>query len=288
VEREVHYFADSAPAGRRLARALGVPARAVEVHRFPDAESRVRVRAGAGCEAVLVRGLHHPNAKLLEVLLAADALRRAGARRLCLVAPYLPYMRQDRVFRPGEALSQRVVGGLLGSAFDRVLTVQAHLHRVKRLAEVVPCRARSLSAAPLLGAWCQRRAPRSVLVGPDEESRPWVRAVAREAGLRFAVGEKERLGDRCVRLRLPDLRAVRHAVLVDDLVTSGTTLVAAARALRRGGVARVDALVVHALLEPGARERLRAAGVTELVSCDTVPHESNRLRTAPLLAAALG
>jgi ribose-phosphate pyrophosphokinase len=288
LEREVHHFVDSAPAGRSLARALGAPARAVEVHRFPDGESLVRVRAAAGREAILVRGLHDPNAKLLEVVLAADALRRAGARRLCLVTPYLPYMRQDRVFRPGEALSQRVVGTCLGRAFDRVLTVQAHLHRVRRLADVVPCRARSLSAAPLLGAWCRARARRAVLIGPDEESRPWVRAVAREAGLPFAVARKRRLGDRRVRLELPDLPAARHAVLVDDVATSGATLAAAVRALHRRGVARVDALVVHALLEPGARARLRAAGLAELVSCDTVPHESNRLRTAPLLAAALG
>jgi ribose-phosphate pyrophosphokinase len=287
VGRELHYFPDARAAARRLARHLGVSGRTLAVHRFPDGETLVRCRSRVAREAIVFHQLHDPDAKLVGLLLAADALRRAGARRLTLVAPYLPYMRQDRVFRPGEPLSQRVVARLLGEAFDRVLTLEAHLHRIRRLAEVFPCRARSLSAAPAVAAWCRRSGRRAVLVGPDEESEPLVGRVARAAGLPWAVGRKQRLGDRRVRLRFPDLGGAGRAIVLDDIASSGVTLAEAARALRRAGAQRVEAVVVHALFAAGAEERVRRAGVRRLVSCDTVPHASNRIRTAAVLAAAL-
>ena len=115
-----------------------------------------------------------------------------------------------------------------------------------------------------------------------------MRALARLTGLPWIVGRKERLGDRRVRVRLPPLPpGVRRALLVDDVASSGATLAAAARALRRAGAARIDALVVHAIFAPGALRRIRAAGVTRLVSTDTVAHPSNAIGVAPLLAAAL-
>lgn len=98
----LHGFADSFRFARDLARGIGAPLSRIRVHAFPDGESLVRVEHPPGREAIIVRSLHDPNAKLLEVLLAADAVRRAGARRVTLVAPYLPYMRQDRVFAPGS------------------------------------------------------------------------------------------------------------------------------------------------------------------------------------------
>lgn len=284
----LHVFPDTRRFGRALARATGFAAAAVRVHAFPDAESLVTVRHPAPAAAVVVRALHDPNAKLMEVLLAADALRRAGARRVTLVAPYLPYMRQDRVFRPGEPISQRVLGALLGAAFDRVLTVEAHLHRIPRLGDVVPgAPARSLSAAPALAQWLRARRRDTLLVGPDAESAAWVGAVARRAGMAWVVGDKTRAGDCRVRLRLPALPAASHAVLIDDIVSSGATLAAAARALRRAGIVTVDAIAVHALIAPPAVARLRRAGVRHLWSCDTVPHPTNAIPVAPLLAAAL-
>jgi ribose-phosphate pyrophosphokinase len=282
----VHVFRDAARFGRALARRARLGCAAVALRRFPDGESLVRVRAPVGAHAILVRSLHDPNAKLVETVLAADALRRAGARRVTLVAPYLPYMRQDDVFRPGEPVSQRVIGACLARAFDRVLTVEAHLHRVRRLNDVISG-GRSLSAAPALAAWIGR-ARDCLVAGPDEESEPWVRAIAAAARLPWTVGRKERLGDRAVRVRFAALPACRRAVLVDDVAASGATLADAARALRRAGVRTVDAAVVHAIFASGAIGRIRAAGIRRLVSCDTVPHPTNAVRTAPLIAAALG
>jgi len=283
----LHAFPDSLALARTLADTLRLPLAEIAVHRFPDGESRVRVRARPGEAAVVLRSLHDPNAKLVELLLAADGLRRAGAAPLTLVAPYLGYMRQDAVFEPGEALSQRVIAKLLGEAFERVLCVEAHLHRVRTLAEVFPCRAESLPAAPALAPWL-RGAGAALLVGPDEESEPWLRELSRLTGLPSCVAAKRRRGDREVEVSLPALAGgAERAVVVDDIVSSGATLAAVSHALRAAGVARVEAAVVHAVFAPGALETLEAAGVAQLASTDTIPHPSNRIPVAPLLAAAL-
>lgn len=257
------------------------------MHRFPDGESLVRIRPPAGAHAVVVRSLWDPNAKLVETVLAADALRRTGARRVTLVAPYFPYMRQDTVFARGEPVSQQVIGSWLGHSFDAVLTIEAHLHRVHLLSEVVPCRSRSLSAAPAIAQWIPHLHGAVCVVGPDEESQPWVQAIARAARLPWVVCRKQRRGDRTVRIELPPLRDCRHAVIVDDMASSGATLAAVARSLRGAGVPVIDAAVVHALFEPAALARIRRAGVRRIVSCDTIPHPTNAIRTVSLIAVAL-
>jgi ribose-phosphate pyrophosphokinase len=285
--RRVHAFADSAAFGRAVARAARLGCATVRVHRFPDGESLVRVRPPVGRHAFLVRSLDDPNRKLVETVLAADALRRAGARRVTLIAPYLPYMRQDALFRAGESVSQRVIGAWLGGVFDGVITVEAHLHRVRRLADVAGRGSRSVSAAPALAAWLRRSGGAGLVVGPDEESASWVRAIARAAGARWVVAHKERRGDRAVTVRLPPVTPGSRTVIVDDIASSGATIAATARALRAQGARRIDAVVSHAIFAPGARARIRAAGVHRLVSCDTVPHPTNAIGVAALVAAAL-
>ena len=131
-------FDDEEAVAARAASAAGMALAVVERHRFPDGEMRLRLPAELPARVVLWRGLQQPNEKLVEVLLAAQTARTLGAKHLTLVSPYLAYMRQDIAFNPGEAISQRIVGGLLAGLFDAIITVDPHQHRVATLHEAMP------------------------------------------------------------------------------------------------------------------------------------------------------
>jgi ribose-phosphate pyrophosphokinase len=286
----LHAFAaDLAPAGR-LAAALGLDLAQVSVRSFPDGESLVQVEPAAG-PAVLYRSLDDPNRKLVELVLAASALRDGGAERVLLVAPYLPYMRQDRAFRRGEAVSQRVIGRLIAAHFDALVTVDPHLHRTPSLARVVPgCSATAVAGAPVLAAALREAVDgATVIVGPDAESRPWVEAIATRLGRPALVGAKVRRGDHEVELRLPGLadRTWRRAIIVDDMVSTGTTLAETARLLRQHGVEHVEAAVVHCLARDADLAALRAAGIERLRATDSTGSPHATLSLAPVLAPAV-
>jgi ribose-phosphate pyrophosphokinase len=281
------HFADQAGPAGRVAAALGLPALEIETRRFPDGETLLRLPLPLPARVIVFCSLDRPDARLVELLLAARTARGHGVSFLALVAPYLCYMRQDMAFRPGEAISQTIVGGFLGGLFDAVLTVDPHLHRIDRLEQAVTgARAIALTAAGPIGEFAARTLPHAVLVGPDEESAQWVAAVAAEAARPHAVFVKRRHGDRDVEVLAeggPGL-AGRPVLLVDDIASSGRTLAEAARVCLRLGALSVDAVVTHALCTGEDLAVLHAAGVGSLWSTDSLPHPGNRVALAPLLA----
>ena len=281
-------FPDYAPQARALATALGVPYADIALHRFPDGESRLRLPASLPPQVLLCRSLNDPNAKLVELLFAAGTARELGVDELILVAPYLCYMRQDTAFNSGEAVSQRVLGRFLSQHFDAVITVDAHLHRVHRLAEAIPAaRALNLSAAALLGGYAAQQFDDPLLLGPDEESAQWVEAAARAGGLGSAIARKHRSDDRRVTIRLPDVNfRGRTVVLVDDIASTGCTLARAAEAVYVRGASAVHALVTHALFVEDAEAQLQRADIRSLHSTDSIPHATNAVGLAALLAEA--
>ena len=282
-------FDDERAQAEALATALGVPMAPVVRHCFPDGETKLRLPPELPAELLLLRGLHHPNQKLVELLITAPAARALGARRIVLVSPYLAYMRQDMAFTPGEAVSQRHIAALLASQFDGVITVDPHLHRIHALDEVMPgCPNRALTAAPLLGEWVARQVPGALLLGPDEESMQWVAAAGQAHGLDHAVCHKQRFGDHDVRVALPAMSLTgRAVVLMDDVASTGRTLLEAATAALGAGAASVDVAVTHALFVGDALARLRAAGVRHVWSSDAVPHETAVVSICPLLVGAI-
>jgi ribose-phosphate pyrophosphokinase len=285
VSCAVFAFPECAEQAARLAGELGVECIPVSVHHFPDGESLVRAPAVADT-VLLYRSLDRPNQKVFELLLAAAALRDRGAGRLILVIPYLAYMRQDTAFQTGEAVSQRVLGGLLSAHCDAVITVDPHLHRISSLAEVMPgIEAVSVSAAPAL-ADALKGIRADLLVGPDGESRQWVAAVASAAGIPYILGEKRRRADREVELTIPqpDRAAGRHVVLVDDLISSGSTLLAAARLLEDAGAQSVSAIATHCLASHEDLKALRAEGISAIRSTQTVPGPTACIDISAVLA----
>ncbi len=282
-------FEDELASAQRIALAAVMPLATTERHRFPDGETKLRLPDALPAQVVILRTLHQPNDKLLELLLAAQTARTLGAQHLTLVAPYLAYMRQDIAFHPGEAISQRIVGRFLASLFDAVITVDPHLHRVATLEEAVPVpQAIVLSGAPGLSDLIASRYTNPLLVGPDEESGQWVAVAAARHGLEHAVCHKVRHGDRDVQVALPDQAvAGRQVVLLDDMVSTGHTVVAAARLLLAAGAASVDVAVTHALFSGDAVKMLKDVGVGEIWSTDCIPHATNAVSMAPAIAQAL-
>lgn len=285
---ELFAFPESMALARSVGARLGLGVHPIEVHHFPDGESLVRAESLHPRYAVVFRSLDHPNEKLVELLLVADALRRQGVDEIVLVAPYLGYMRQDCVFHRGEPISQKVVAEFLGNAYDQVVTVEAHLHRIHDLSEVFTSRAESISAAVPIARWLSEGGERGVVVGPDSESEPWIRSIADESGLEFRVASKVRDSDRDVRIDLSALPPRTRTVwIVDDIASSGATLETLVRILKARGVRRVSAIVVHALLSDDAPARLNDAGLDRLVSTDSITHPTNEISLAPLLAETL-
>lgn len=284
-------FPEGEALARRLATMLGLPLSLVGLHRFPDGESLVRLE-GYPERAIIMRSLDRPNDKLVELQFLAGALRERGCTDLTLVAPYLAYMRQDMEFRPGEVVSQRIMGRWLGGLFDRIVTVEPHLHRTHDLGEVFPGgRSAALTAGPLLGQWAksQGAGPDWVVLGPDEESEHLVHGVADAAGAQALVGLKVRRGDRDVSVGLPDGTDLtgRTVLFVDDIVSSGGTLLDAAKVARAHGAARILAATVHAVFPMEMMAAFHAAGIESVASADGIPHPTNAVSLDRLIVDCL-
>jgi ribose-phosphate pyrophosphokinase len=290
-EVSLHTLPDGADDARRLAAGLGLPCHDIALHRFPDGEMRVTT-GPAAATTIIYASLDRPNDKLIALLFAAEALRRNGVKRLVLLAPYLCYMRQDTAFHAGEAISQRAIGQLLARTVDRVITVDAHLHRTPDIGAVFPgIEADNLSAVPAFAQALRTSGydPSTLVVGPDAESQGWVRDLADRLGLTFAVARKTRYDDRSVEIDFAGTVSLagRPVLLLDDIVASGGTLIACAGALKTAGAQTIDVIITHALYPPEMAAAFAAAGIHSIRSSCSVQHPTNAIRLDDIFATAL-
>lgn len=272
-----------------LADRLAADVAALETRQFPDGETYLRIATDVRDRTVIiVATLAHPNDKFLPLVFAANTAHQLGAAKVGLVAPYLAYMRQDRRFQPGEAVTSRSVARLLSANFDWLVTIDPHLHRYKSLSDIYSIRTRVLHAAPLMSQWIAQNVDDPILIGPDSESTQWVSDVARDLGAPSTVLEKTRRGDRDVDVRVKDAQSLgsRTPVLVDDIISSGQTMLQAVKLLRTMTTKTPVCVAVHGIFAEHADLALHAAGA-KLVTSNTVPHATNALDVSELLAAGI-
>ena len=268
-----------------LCSAMPAEAGHINARSFPDGESYIRIETDVeNRNCIILSDLSHPNEKYLPLVFLTETLRELGASSVGLVAPYLSYMRQDRRFIDGEAITSRIFAKQLSQQVDWLVTVDPHLHRYHSLDEIysIPCQV--VQGAPALAEWLKSRV-NLLLVGPDSESEQWVSQIALQSGHPYVIGEKQRRGDRDVQVKLPDLNQFQGftAIIIDDVISSGQTILSCTASLRSQNFDKISCAAVHGIFADGIDEVLVRNGLSEIITANTVPHKSNAVDVTDLL-----
>jgi ribose-phosphate pyrophosphokinase len=257
---------------------------------FPDGESYVRLEASVKDELVaIVQTICKPqDTNLIQLAFMANAAKRNGATKVTAIVPYLAYARQDRIFLEGEDVSVETVAAMLKAAgTDQLITVNVH---AENALSRFPFPARTLSAIPLLAEYFVRKGFREAFaLAPDKGALK----IAEQAKtvLRGDIGSLEKQRDRYTGQTMQSGKHLnvkgKTVIIFDDIISTGGTIVGAAKILREQGAERVFAACVHGLLIGDAEKRILDAGVEEIVSTDSVPGKTSKVTLAPLLSEAL-
>ncbi len=252
---------------------LDIPLCRAHVRRFADGEVWVEVLENVrGEDVFIIQSTSAPaNDHLMELLIMADALRRASARRITAVIPYFGYARQDRKQGPRTPISAKLVANLItGAGADRVLTVDLHAGQVQGFFDIPTD---NLFAAPVMVADIKshRDLKNTMVVSPDVGGVVRARALAKRIDAPLAIVDKrrERAGESEVMNIIGDVSG-RNCIMIDDIVDSGGTLCNAAEALLAAGAESVHAYITHGVLSGQAAQRIAASKLRELVITDTI------------------
>ena len=272
-----------------LAKQLGQPLIKPELTRFPDGELYVRIDGKLeGEHAIVVQSIPYPqNDNLVELCLLLDLVKDLGASRVTGVVPYLAYARQDKRFKPGEAISVRTVCKLIERAgASDVFTVDVHEEEVMRNFAIP---AYNLTAMPSIGKYLVKLGLRDpIIIAPDQWASPLAKRVAVELMADHDYFEKRRMTPTQVEVRPKRLSAAgRDVVIVDDIISTGGTIIEAARILKKQGSRRLYAACTHPVFAGKALKKVLAAGVRKVVATDTIEHRTSVVSVAPVIAEAL-
>jgi len=275
---------------RRVGSRLGLPVVVPELRQFPDGELYIRIQDPLDDDVAIVGNASSDN--FLRVAFIAATARDLGAKRVGLIAPYLAYMRQDIRFNPGEGVTARYFARLVSGTVDWLVTVDPHLHRLDALETVYTIPTTIARAAPAIAQWIAAEIEHPVLIGPDAESVQWVSAVAERCGAPFVILEKTRRGDRDVSVTAPGAGPNgawngHTPVVIDDIVSTGRTMIEATRQLRAAGSAAPMCVAIHAVFADALHDELIGAGARGIVTCNTIAHTTNRICVGDQLAAAV-
>lgn len=273
----------------RVAKQLKCPLLNPEIKRFPDGELYVRLDTKLEGEyVVIVQSTHHPqNDNLIELFLMLDAAKDLGARHVTAAVPYLTYARQDKRFKPGEATSVHTICKLIEHAgADDFLTVDMHNYGVIQNFSIPTY---NLTATPLLGQYLDKlKLQDPVILGIDQGLLERVRRVAAELNADYDYLGKWRVTPKKIAIQPKHLEvAERDVVLVDDIISTGGTIIEATRILRRQRARKIYAACTHPVLAEDALQKILKVGVRAVIATDTIEHRTSVVSVAPLIAGAI-
>lgn len=272
---------------KKIARHLNAQYSELFVEKFPDGELHIRYLTDVkNKKVVLVHSMHpQPNEAIMETIFAIHTAKKLGAKEVVLVAPYLAYMRQDKMFHPGECVSNTIIAQLLSCA-DRIVTIDPHLHRINKLSEIFATKTTTLSAMHAISKYILDNKINGLLVGPDIESTQWASTVAQETGLPFTILHKKRYTARTIRTKVHANVHGKNVVIVDDIMSTGHTMIEPIKQLKKLGAKKIVCIAVHGLFAENALELLRKTGA-EVLSTNTTQTKASKIDISETIAEAL-
>lgn len=256
-----------------LANALSADVGKIEIRNFPDQESYLRFESDvADRDIIFYDTLSNVNKKIIPLLFSARIAKSLGAKRVGLCAPYLAYMRQDKIFHPGEGINARYFAEIISAHFDWLVTVDPHLHRIHNLNAIYTIPTCVLHATLPMSQWITENINNAVLIGPDAESVQWVSEIATQCNAPYLILTKKRFSDRHVEVSIPAMeKYTDHTpVLIDDIISSGETMIAAILKLKKLNTHAPVCVAVHGVFDPSASEKIVQAGAKKIITCDTI------------------
>jgi len=275
---------------KSLAKKLHVKYVPLDVGEFPDGDMYMRFKAKSfkGKKLVIVQSFQpHPDMSLFDVIWAAETAKDLGARKVILVAPYLAFMRQDKRFNAGEAISSKIMSKLLNKSIDKIITIDPHLHRYKSLKDIFTISAVKLTANDLIGDFVKRKIKNPVIIGPDWESYQWADKIAKQVGAESTCLAKTRFSSRRVTSKITRNVEIKekNVVIIDDIISTGHTIIEAAKKAHKKGAKSVTAIGVHGLFVEGM-DKLKKH-VDYIYTTNTIVHKTNKIDVLPLLLKEL-
>jgi len=277
----------------KVSRLTGIPYFIPELKKFPDGEKYVRIDTNfEGKEVAVIQSMAlKPDEYLIEYFLMVKTLRDLGAKKIVGIIPYFAYARQDERFKPGEAISFEYISNLIESVgTDELYTIDTHMHRVTDFSKVFSKKHQNLTAVPLLTDYFTKNYSlnKPVVIGPDAEAIQWAKVAAEILNTDYDVLEKQRLSGSEVEIKTREVDVKdRDVFIVDDIISTGGTIIEAMKVLKKNGAKRIVAACTHPILVMDALPRLYDNGIYAVFGTDTVPSPISYVSVAPLIADAI-
>jgi len=260
----------------------------LETRKFPDGERYIRIGGNLESDAVVIQSTGYPqDQNLLELFLILKTLKSLDVENIKVVIPYFGYARQEKRFKTGEAISAQVVSELLEACgASEIFSINLHEDGLRNLFNIP---AHNLSAMPLIAEYIEEHLDDPVIVAPDKGALGFASEIAGILGCDSDHLEKTRISPDKVETKTKDLDVQgREAVIIDDIISTGGTIINASHILRQHGASKIVVSCVHPVLVEDALLRIFASGVDDVIATDTLQSDASTISVAPLIADFIG